>query len=460
MTIDEKICTASKAQNMVVKYAAIFGHITLAIICVMSNFQTTNAQIDCSVTSCVPADQLPIHGYDMFDETNFDPVLDGLGTPRKFWVHIPDDYDTVDGINMQIPTIFAFHGGVVDDPLTPETPQDMMLDGKWADYFNQDIAFVIPLAEDNPCDTGANPKKIWLGPNWGPGIPVGTPLPADCNPATQRSDSLGDPVTYFDATIPDTFRDVIFIENLRSMLLSRFPKLNPNKVYTTGFSSGGGMSYSLLCYRANLFRGSSIAARTLYGEEQRGDYDADGIVETDPNSLVATCGKSQYDAGRATGISTPTLWGQGIISPISLFNPPIIGRVTKPVALFVGDQDDSHTMDDINQTGNNIRARNNLNNVFFILNPFMNVVNDDAETQHRQFVFVNNASQPFSPFYRYLVQQINDGVGQFRQSAGHAMPGDCPPLPGAPFVKSTCDFRYVDQTITFFQTHADLNLNP
>jgi poly(3-hydroxybutyrate) depolymerase len=451
MAMIKKVCEANKTDRLFTRAGYIISQFLLAAVGTIFSLQIVNAQVDCSIVSCNSTDQQTIGTYHMFDETNFDPVLDVLGTPRRFWVHIPQSYDTL-AMNELMPTIFAFHGGVSD----PE-PRAMMLDGKWADYFNQDIAFVIPRGEANPCDTSLNPKKIWLGPNWGPGIPSGTPLPLSCDPATQRVDSLGNPVTYFNASLTSTFKDVIFIENLRSMLLSRFPKLNPNKVYITGFSSGGGMNYSLLCYRANLFRGSSIVARTLYGEQQRGDYNDDGLVVTDPNSLVATCGKTELQIGFATGIPSPHLWGE---FPVGFGLPSV--RVSKPIALFVGDHDDNYTMQDINDTGENIRARNNLNNVFFILNPFMNVRNDDAQTQRRRFVFVNNASQTFSVFSRYFVQRIDDGMMPSRESASHAMPDaqECPPLFGSPNQKMTCDYSYTDETINFFQTHADLNLNP
>ena len=66
------------------------------------------------------------------------------------------------------------------------------------------------------------------------------------------------------------------------MLLARFPKLNANKVYATGFSSGGGMTYMLACYRASLFRGFSVVAKTLGGDSARGDYNNDGIIDLDP----------------------------------------------------------------------------------------------------------------------------------------------------------------------------------
>lgn len=78
---------------------------------------------------CTATDQQLIVRYPMFDERNFDAVVDGFGTTRKFWVHIPDDYDTVDGMNEKIPLIFAFHGG--------GQQREAMVDGKWGDYYDQ-----------------------------------------------------------------------------------------------------------------------------------------------------------------------------------------------------------------------------------------------------------------------------------------------------------------------------------
>jgi poly(3-hydroxybutyrate) depolymerase len=276
----------------------------LVVLAAMLEFRSANAQvIDCSTTQCTAADQQVILGYPMFNEDNFVAVVDGFGTTRRFWVHIPDDYDTVDGITEKIPLIFAFHGG--------GQFREAMVAGKWGDYFDQNIAFVIPLGEPDPCAN--NPlAPQWTQPGFGAST---TPADPNCAPATQVVDSFGDAMTYWNVSLPGTFNDVLFVEHLRSMILSRFPKLNANKVYATGFSSGGGMTLSLLCYRSNLFRGFSVVAKMLAGSNQRGDYIWDGIDQTDPNSLVATCGKSQWDADRATGIVTPRLWGYTRIPP-------------------------------------------------------------------------------------------------------------------------------------------------
>ena len=136
--------------------------------------RSANAQvIDCSTTLCTPADQQLIIGYPMFDESNFVAVVDGFGTTRRFWVHIPDDYATVDGINEKIPLIFAFHGG--------GQTREAMVNGKWGDYFDQDIAFVIPLGEPDPCANNSGETQ-WMQPAFGANT---TPADANCDPATR-----------------------------------------------------------------------------------------------------------------------------------------------------------------------------------------------------------------------------------------------------------------------------------
>lgn len=415
--------------------------------------------VNCSTTSCTPADQQTIGGYPMFNEDNFDPVVDGFNRTRRFWVHIPDDYDTVDGVTQQIPVIFAFHGA--------GQARDAMVNGKWGDYFDRDIAFVIPLGEADPCDNpGGNGRTQWLGVGAGPST---SPLDPNCDPASQVIDGFGEPLTYWNASLSGSFTDVLFVEELRAMILDRFPKLNPNKVYATGFSSGGGMTLSLLCYRAYPFRGFSMVAKTLEGESQRGDFNWDGVSDTDPNSLQATCGKNVFMPGHATGIALPQVWGLGTFSI-----PPFLvsqARVPKPVALFAGDQDgfqvkigagmfrestQAENMQRINESGNIIRSRNNLNGLFFAQNPFLDSALDDATTQRRTFVTPRDPNQSQATFRRFLVQGIAN------HSATHAMPDaqECPPVRNHGDNFMTCDYDYTDQTKIFFEQHADLNLNP
>lgn len=399
--------------------------------------------VNCSAISCTFASEPTLQGFLMFNEQNFAAIVDGWGRTRKFYLHIPPRYDTVDGTTQKIPVIFAFHGG--------GQTREAMISGKWGDYFNQDYAFVIPLGEADPCDNplGAG-KAQWMQPGLGERT---SPTNVSCDPATQVVDINSRPVTYWNASLTGAFTDVLFIEQLRSTLLARFPKLNADKVYATGFSSGGGMTFTLACYRSSLFRGFSAAAKALGTDSPRGDYDGDGIVETDPLSLVATCGKNQWDAAHATGITAPDLWGLGELHLPSPTGGTIVlvTRTTRPVALFAGDQD--NTMREINDTGDFIRDKNNLNGTFLVQNPFQDTQADDATTQRRTFTTAASAFGTSAAFRRFLVQGIA-GV-----SAGHAMPDaqECN-NPSTSFM--TCDYSYTDQTISFWQDFADLNLNP
>jgi poly(3-hydroxybutyrate) depolymerase len=338
--------------------------------------------------------------------------------------------------------IFAFHGG--------GQTREAMVSGKWGDYFNQDYAFVIPLGEADPCDNplGAGQTQ-WMQPGLGEST---SPTNPSCDPATQVVNAAGRTLSYWNASLAGSFTDVAFIEQLRAAVLARFPKLNGNKVYATGFSSGGGMTFTLACYRAALFRGFSVVAKALGADSTRGDYDGDGIVETDPLSLVATCGKNVWDPAHATGITAPELWGTGQIA-LPLPGGPVLfpAFITKPVALFAGDQD--NTMQEINDTGDFVREKNNLNGTFLVQNPFEDTQADDATTQRRTFTTALDPAWGVSTFRRFLVQGIAGA------SAGHAMPDaqECN-NPSTSFM--TCDYSYTDQTIVFWQDHADLNLNP
>jgi poly(3-hydroxybutyrate) depolymerase len=412
---------------------------------------TAFAQVNCNVDSCDAIHQQTIKGFKMFNDSNFDPIVDGFGRTRRFWVHLPDDYDdVVDDETEKIPVIFAFHGG--------GQRREAMVAGKWGAYFDQNIAFVIPQGEPDPCHNSLAATH-WMQPTFGPSTSDSDP---NCDPATQVVKASGTTITYWNASLPGTFTDVRFVEQLRAMLLGAFPKLNANKVYATGFSSGGGMTLSLLCYRSNLFRGFSVVAQTLANEAARGDYDSDGVVETDPQSLAATCGKSLYDTGHATGIAWPRLWGYGVLlPPVVPHGPTVYARITKPVALFVGDQD--KTMQEINDTGALVRTRNNLSGVFWLLDPFSDTAIDDATTQRRTFVTPLNSLQSYSTFRRFLVRGIafhsaTHAMPDAEECASPAGPGNPSPHYGPYF--NTCDFSYTTQTKIFFEEHANLNLNP
>ena len=211
------------------------------------------------------------------------------------------------------------------------------------------------------------------------------------------------------------------------------------------------MAFPLACYRASQCRGFSVVGKTLGTDGARGDFDEDGLVETDPLSLVATCGKNQWAVGHAAGITAPELWGQGVIQ-IAPFGVPVNLplRRAEAFALFVGDQD--NTMQEINDTGSFIRVKNNLNGGFMVQNPFLDTQADQATTQRRTFTTPLDPTAVSATFRRFLVQGVA-GV-----SGGHGMP-DAQECGAGPFFM-TCDYSYTDQTKIFFEDHADLSLLP
>ncbi len=417
------------------------ANVTAAPIGIVSSF--TLPPVNCSVIDCSAADQQIIFGNPMFDETNFDSVVDGFGRTRQFWVHLPQGYDSVDGINEKIPVIFVYHGH-------SQLPEGM-LEGKWEEYFDSDIAFVIPFGTGDPCDIDS--PDTWMVPKY---IDTGNAVSINCDPATQQVAPDGNYISYWNASIPGTFADVAYFESLRTLLMDRFPKLNPNKVYATGYSLGGGMALTLLCYRSNLIKGITTTAVTMTGDVQRGDFDEDGIDEIDPNSFTATCGKTRVMPGHATGINAPRLWGEGnVLRRTGWLSFEITSeRRTRPVAVFAGDQDDFTPVDEIEASNVEIRARNNLDTMHDYINPFSNAVPDDeATTQYRNYTLSADITQPSSPYREYLVQGV-DGV-----SGEHGAP-DADECNVFPLFFMTCDYSYTDETILFFQEHADLNLNP
>ena len=123
---------------------------------------------------------------------------------------------------------------------------------------------------------------------------------------------------------PDAFRDVAFIERLVTRLLVNNPQINANKVYASGFSSGGTMTWMLLCYRSSLFAGFGIYSRQLghvLEHEGCGDGQLPGTGDT----------RTGYE--RLTG-SAPDQYGRFG----SIFDP-LWGAPTKPVIYMHGTED-------------------------------------------------------------------------------------------------------------------------
>lgn len=404
--------------------------------------------INCSTATCgwstEPTVTTPSGtAYRMYDDSNFAAVVDGFGRRRTFFVHIPRTYDLVNGTDQKVPLIFVFHGGDMNR-------QDM-IDGKWGDHFEEDYAFVIPLGEPDPCDNpSGNGIRQWLQPSVGERTSRNN---ANCD-ATEIVDGNGKKRSYWKASIPGSFTDILFVEQLRAMLLARFTKLNPAKVYATGFSAGGGLTFSLACYRSSLFAGFSAVGKSLDTESTRADVDFDGIDETDPDSLVATCGKIDWDAGHATGI-TSDLWGT---SWLLLLGTPIIWSSTRPLAMFNGIP--NNTQAEIDTSSQLIRDKNNLGTAYTLTNSYSDVQRDGATTQRRTYTAAAAPSLGSSAFRRFLVtgSDYNTGAGTI-SSGQHNMP-DADECSTLPIKIMTCDYSYTDETIAFWQNQAGLNLDP
>jgi len=108
----------------------------------------------------------------------------------------------------------------------------------------------------------------------------------------------------------DAFRDVTFIERLVTRLLVNNPQINANKVYASGFSSGGTMTWMLLCYRSSLFAGFAIYSRQLgYVLEHEGCGDGQLTGPSDTRTGYERLkGNAPDKYGRFGSIFDP-LWG-------------------------------------------------------------------------------------------------------------------------------------------------------
>lgn len=405
--------------------------------------ETTSAAVTtCALHSCEPS----VGGHAMFSDTDFTTITDDFGNRRSFFVHIPARYDTL-GTNEKMPLIFAFHGGGEN--------RQAMIDGKWDAYFEQDYAFVFPLGSPDPCERG---PLQWLSPGLAERAPG---VVAPCTAATEVTDPVAGRMTYWRASNPDSFSDVRFVEALRAAVLARFQNLNPNKVYATGFSAGGGMSLTLACYRSSLFRSFSAVAKELGTTTARGDWNGDAVADIDPDSLVGTCGRTDAMSGFATGITAPELWGTGYVRIATPVGPIVLlGTAVKPVALFFGQNDIDTKVPAIivsepDYTTDIVRGHNNLNATYTYQNNYVNapIGTDGADTQRRTY------TGPSGSFSSAALRRLRT-TSTTATEARHAVPDvdRCTSSTTAPI--DTCDFNYTDETIAFWQNQADLNLVP
>ncbi len=421
-----------------------------------STIDTAVPPVNCSIVQCTADNQRLIEGNRMFDESNFFAIEDAFGRARKFWIHIPRQYDERVLDRFLTPTIFAFHGA-------GQTSREMLV-GKWEEYFDRGIAFVIPQGETNPCfDTELLGKRAtsWMVPTY---VPSATPDDPNCIPAERTAYAYingqytSGPVHFWDTTMPETFADVEFVEALLDLLAERFPRLGLGKKYATGFSNGGALTHALLCYRSSLFEGYSVTGWSLLGHLQRGDLSIDLLgASTDPDSLAATCGRTRYDGGHATGISNPELWGYGLRRFVS---GAAIGiryeREAKPVIQFAGENDPFTRLADVDESSDDIRTRNNLDSFHSYISPYLDTEpSDGAITESRNYTVSADISQPHAA-YREL-RAMRYGLIRYGQPdpAGHGMADaeECDRV-------GTCDYSYTTETLKFFLDYAGFPGDP
>lgn len=133
MNCNKKHSTPSGIGNRSFRSATILGCLLLALTGLMLSPRTTIAQTDCSANLCDSTDQTNINGYDMFDDTNFVDVVDGLGDRRQL-----------------MPVVFAFHGAghAMPDADEPPTATLERMTSDY-DYTEETVIFLETYADLN-----------------------------------------------------------------------------------------------------------------------------------------------------------------------------------------------------------------------------------------------------------------------------------------------------------------------
>lgn len=135
-----------------------------------------------------------------------------IGGRRSAWVHMP----AASGGNL--PVVLAFHGG-------KGTSGHQMVK-RFEHVFHEPVLFVFPNGQS------IDPREAaWTG--------VGRPSPGG-----------------------DEMVDVRFVGRLIDELATRYP-IDPKRVYATGFSNGGQMTWNLVCATPDRFAGIAVVGKTV-----------------------------------------------------------------------------------------------------------------------------------------------------------------------------------------------------
>ena len=196
-----------------------------------------------------------------------DPDLETLehdGLTRTYSAHIPASYDA----NTAVPMVFNFHGGCMD----AGSQRDEMDMRNLADTEN----FILVYPEGTS-ESGDGSCLIW---NSGPYVDQGD--------TKATADDLG------------------FVRSLVEELSSQY-SVDNNRVYATGFSNGGFMTYAVGCYLSDLFAAIAPIAAMMNDEALNQDS-ANPCQPSHPMPVVHLHGTDDRDVRVDAGEQAIEFW--------------------------------------------------------------------------------------------------------------------------------------------------------
>lgn len=161
-----------------------------------------------------PAPRTPKEKAERRRERHAQIVLEGdeIGGRRSAWIHAPEDP------RGPLPVVLSFHGG------KGNSGRDMV--PRWQHLFDEPVLFVFPNGQTTDRDEAG-----WTG--------VGRPAPGG-----------------------DEMRDVRFVLQLLDALEARYP-VDTARVYVTGHSNGGQMTWNLVCAHPERFAGFGVVSKPV-----------------------------------------------------------------------------------------------------------------------------------------------------------------------------------------------------
>jgi poly(3-hydroxybutyrate) depolymerase len=267
---------------------------------------------------------------------------------------------------------------------------------------------------------------------------------------------------------PNAYRDIAFVERLIGRLLVNNPQLNGNKVYVSGFSSGGAMVWTLMCFRSSLFAGFAVYSHQLGLTREtegcgNGELSGPGDHRTGYELLTGNRPDPYGRHGLALAPSKPVLYIHGTKDDnLDREGQPGCWKGGPPVdpADCTFDEDPMYSMD----YGGPLQERDDISSINWLLSrhqlPSHSVSdctvrdadpgNSDKVTTHR---YEYDVSAPSS----LLIQANQQPVTWYEmQGAGH----DVSTLAQAAGSSNSTDFEASLHTKAFFEEHAGMFVGP